>query len=184
MCREVFLTVGQRGAGKSTFCERVLEYDSEVVLISRDEVIDELFGLGFLCPKGGTRYAIDVMVQRVSELFESRGTVRLILDAWNGTSEERRHILKLLRRLGADKVYAWYFVTPIDLVARWFWLKPGIVRFSERSGSDDCVAYDDDAPYNDNIVFHSSAGNIDLDGFDSVVRIDPQITTPAEALVV
>ncbi len=42
--RRVILTVGPRGAGKSCYCQEFVQNHPEVVLVSRDAILFDLFG--------------------------------------------------------------------------------------------------------------------------------------------
>ena len=46
--KTVILTVGPRGAGKSNFCNQIVQSHSEIVLVSRDAILIELFGSIYL----------------------------------------------------------------------------------------------------------------------------------------
>lgn len=62
MLKEVILPVGPQGSGKSAFCEKAVELDPNIVLISRDKILIELFGTVFLDSySGGHFHAYDVM---------------------------------------------------------------------------------------------------------------------------
>ena len=183
--KEVILTVGPQGSGKSSFCEKAVALDPSLTLISRDKILYELFGSVFLdAYSGGHYHAYEVMWERVKEQVEATSDSRIILDTWNGGSRERRAIIERLRELGVGRVVAWYFVTPVETVSEWFWNKPGIAKSSEmcaRSGQG-LTFFSDKAPKHDYKLFHKWARDIDLDGFDEVVRINPLVTTPEQVL--
>ena len=50
---QVILTVGPRASGKSTFCNAVIGTNKSVELISRDQILTELFGKTNLSPYDG-----------------------------------------------------------------------------------------------------------------------------------
>ena len=181
--REVILTVCTRAAGKSTFCENVVAIDPSIAYISRDQILIELFGSTNLSPYGGGHmYAIEKMWEAVQEKICS--TEKIILDTWNGNHGERQAIIRKLRQYGADRVVSWYFVTPLKFVEEWFWQKPGIAKLSEmrdRQGQG-LVFYSEDAPRHDYNLFHKWASDIDLDGFDQVIRINPVAMRPEDVL--
>lgn len=182
--REVIVTVGTRASGKSSFCQRVIAADPSIVYISRDNILIELFGRTSLDPySGGHFYAYEKMWEVVKEKLIQE-EVRIILDVWNGSAGERRSIIKQLREHGADQVMAWYFTTPVKFVEEWFWQKPGIAKIDEirdRQG-EGLVFYCEDAPRRDHKLFHHLASDIDLDGFDAVIRVNP-ITMGPEHVV-
>lgn len=183
--REVIVTVGPRASGKSCFCDKVLALDLSLVLVSRDKITIELCGSTSLDPySGGHQYANERMWETLTELLESCDDVRVILDTWNGSSRERKCINQKLRALGVDRIKAWYFVTPVECVEEWFWLKPGIAKIEEmRDRQRQGLAfYSEDAPRRDYELFHEYAEEIDSDGFDEIVRVDPLTTEPEHLL--
>ncbi|MFA6301123.1 MAG: AAA family ATPase [Candidatus Paceibacterota bacterium] len=183
--REVILTVGPRGCGKSSFCQRAVVLDPSVVLISRDELLIKLFGKTSLSPyTGDHEYVYEQMWKMVEEKLESTSKLRMILDTWNGTSDERYCIIRMLRFLGVDQIKAWYFVTPAENVCEWFWKKPDVAKISEMSTrqGEDLSFYSEDAPLRDHALFHKLAADIDSDGFDGVIKVNPLITQPEQIL--
>lgn len=183
--REVILTVGPRASGKSEFCRRATQVDPSITLISRDALLIELFGTTSLNPYTGGHYLAEERMWKEVEERLKHDRIRLILDAWNGSSRERLTITRRFRDLGADRIKAWYFVTQPEYVDQWFWQKPGIARMSEmrtRQGQK-LTYYDDGAPRRDYELFHRLALGIDFDGFDELTKIDPLITLPEHVLV-
>lgn len=51
--KTVMLTLGPRGAGKTTFCRKVVRARPEVAFVERDAVLVELFGSAALSPYTG-----------------------------------------------------------------------------------------------------------------------------------
>jgi hypothetical protein len=100
---------------------------------------------------------------------------RIVLDIWNGTSEERKGLIAASRSYGAEEVIALYFVTPVEYVEQWFWLKPGVAKSSEwkEKQGQGYVFFCKDAPRNDHQLFHEFAAGIDSDGFDRVLIVNP-----------
>lgn len=184
--REVILTVGPRASGKSEFCQKAIQIDPSITLVSRDELLIKLFGTTSLNPYAGDHYLAEAEMWKIVEKRLKFGSeLKILLDAWNGSSRERLAITRMLRDLGADKIKAWYFVTQPECVNQWFWQKPGIAKMSEMRShlGKKYVFYDDDAPRRDYKLFHQLALEIDSDGFDEVTKIDPVITLPEHVLV-
>ncbi len=183
--KEVILPVGPQGSGKSLFCENAVVLDSNLVLISRDKILMELFGSVFLDSySGGHYYASGVMWKKVRKHIRLTPEFRIILDTWNGTRQERAAIIQRLRKLGVKRVVAWYFVTPVETVSEWFWKKPEVAKLSDmrnRQGQN-LTFFSDNAPIHDHALFHEWASKIDSEGFDEVVWINPVVTTPEQAL--
>lgn len=187
MC-DVILTVGPRASGKSSFSERAATLESGVVLVSRDKFLVEMFGSTDICPYTGGHFAADEAVWNAvrGSLLRFPASSKLILDTWNGSSEERRSIVQRLRNLGAKKITAWYFTTPVEFVEEWFWKKPGIAKISEmrnRQGQG-LTFYSEDAPRRDYEMFQKLASGIRKDGFNQVVNINPLTTEPNQVLVI
>ena len=183
--KEIVLTVGPQGSGKSTFCEKIVALDPDSVLISRDAVLIDLFGSVFLDSySGGHIHAYEVMWEMVKRELQTSKKSRLILDVWNGTSQDRGGILQILRGLGAEKVVAWYFITPIEVVQEWFWKKPGVARTSDMKDrrGEQVVYFSDSTPSRDYVLFSKFAKEIDKESFDRVVRVNPLLATPEEFL--
>lgn len=184
--RTAILTVGTRAAGKTTFCEQALKVDSSLTLLSRDNLMVELFGKTHLDKySGGHGQVFEKMWALAREHFEERPQHILILDTWNGDRGTRKGLIRELREMGAERVVAWYFVTPVEAVAEWFWKKPDVIKSSEARGQDigKRAIYSDTAPIHDHDLYTSLAAGIDEDGFDEVVRINPLTTTPEGLLI-
>lgn len=174
----IYLLVGQRGAGKSHYANRLKEQQPELIPISRDEILVRLFGSTSLCPySGGHIHACAEALREIEMAFSEDKGKKVLLDFWTGFSNERQSLVRKLRQLGAERIVALYFTTPLQLVEQWFWSKPGIARISEmktRNGEKGIAFYSDNAPLYDFQLFHKEGQKIDDDGFDEVIRIDPQ----------
>jgi len=170
--RQVILTVGPQGAGKTTFCHEIIKLRPEVVLVERDAILNELFGDSWTDPYSGAHYVgFKVMMERVEDHLRT-DPLTLILDTWTGDEDERWRVTRRLRGFGADKIVAWYFVTDEDTVVR---------QFIKRSGSDypeNSVAKDIEAHYcrRNYQFYHSHPVELDQ-GFDEIELIDPHQLT-------
>lgn len=70
------------------------------------------------------------------------------------------------------------------MVSEWFWEKPEVAKSSDmrnRQG-ENLTFFSEDAPIHNHKLFHRWASKIDSEGFDEVVRINPLVTTPEQAL--
>lgn len=175
----VYLVVGPRGSGKSNYAKRLLTRQSDLSFISRDEILVRRFGSADISPyTGGHWYAREVMHRLLRFTFGTCPNVKIILDCWTGTSEERASLLQTLREYGAKRVVALFFVTPRKVVEDWFWHKPGVAKLgdmkSHNENEKDTTYYDEDAPLRDYDIFHRLAQQIELDGFDEIIRVDPR----------
>ncbi|PIP55528.1 MAG: hypothetical protein COX06_02905 [Candidatus Zambryskibacteria bacterium CG22_combo_CG10-13_8_21_14_all_42_17] len=182
--REVIVTAGTRATGKSTFCDKALALDPSMIEISRDKILLELFGKTALNPYyNGFFYVKEKIWENAKKALVPQD-VKMIFDVWNGDSLDRKLILRKLREYGADRVVAWYFITPIEIVEEWFWKKPCIAKIgAHRSQQGENITfYPEDAPQRDHELFHKLASDIDSDGFDEVVRINPVTMGPEHVL--
>lgn len=178
--KHVYLLAGQRGAGKTSYAKRLLANQPELLLISRDEILQSKFGSTDVSPyEGGHEYAVEVMYELLRTALQTRDEVNIVLDCWTGDSRQRSSLVRNLRDFGATRITALYFVTPKETVDTWFWLKPGIARLEEmgKGKAEGTVYYSADAPKLDYDIFHQLARQIDSDGFDQVIRIDPRNET-------
>lgn len=173
----VFLLIGQRGSGKSAYGQRLLENHPDLTAISRDEILIRFSGSVHLDPYSGTLHcAYEAMCRLVRFKLTTQAGVRILLDCWTGSSRERQSLLRKLREYGATRVVALYFITPLEVVEQWFWQKPGIAKASEmatRKG-EHLSFFEDSAPRYDHQLFHERAATLEADGFDEVIRVDPQ----------
>lgn len=174
--KEAILTVGPRASGKTTFCKKALEIDPSIMFISRDELAISMYGETSLSPYGGGHFEVlEEMFKKAKEAAESNTDVTMILDCFNGNTQERKIIIRNLRKCGFDVVKAWHFVTAPKYVKEWFWKKPGIATLSEMTEKKGkgYVFYSDDAPIRDYNLFSTLVTTINSDGFDEVIKIDP-----------
>lgn len=112
------LTLGPRGAGKTTFCKEVVRARPEIGFVERDAILLELYG-GVFVDSGLELYTRRKIFERVSALLESNKTT-VILDAWTMLAWDRREMVDTLRVLGFGRVVGWHFVTPEEDVVRQF----------------------------------------------------------------
>jgi predicted kinase len=175
--RNVYLLVGQRGSGKSSYARHLVAAQPELSIISRDEILVRKFGSTDTNPYTGEQwYALEVMHRFLRFVLKTKPKAKLILDCWTGGSKERKALIRKLRDYGATRIVALYFTTPRDVVSTWFWLKPGLAKITEmhtRQGQN-LTFFSEDAPLRDYDLFHQMAQSIDSDGFDEVIRIDPR----------
>lgn len=174
----VYLLVGQRGAGKSTYAERLLANQPEFSIVSRDAILVRKFGSVHNSPYGGEHLYAEEIMHRLLRLKIGRSTsIKMILDCWTGGDRDRISLIRRLRQYGAIRVVAIYFLTPLEMVNSWFWLKPGIAKIEEmktRKG-EKLVYFCPDTPKEEYDAFHRFARGIDFNGFDEVIRVyDPR----------
>lgn len=173
----VYLLVGQRGAGKSCYAKRLLANQPGLSLISRDEILVRKFGSTDTDPYGGAQwYASEVIHRLLRFVLRTRPMINIVLDCWTGDGKGRALLVQKLREYGATRVVALYFVTPREVVSSWFWLKPGIAKMEDmgKRGGENLVYFSADAPSRNYDTFHRLARCINSDGFDQIIRIDPQ----------
>ncbi len=173
----VYLLVGQQGAGKSHYAKKLIRNNPELVLISRDEILMRLFGSAYRNSyTGDHHHAESEMHHLLKDKLAKQDGVKLILDTWTGESLERNILINKLRKYGAKYVIALYFITPPEVVNLWFWKKPGIAKAKEYHTKKDegLIFFPEGAPIHDYKIFHLLASSIDSEGFDKVIRINPQ----------
>jgi adenylate kinase family enzyme len=173
----IFLLIGQRGSGKTTYGKRLVEQQPDLHAISRDEILVRLFGSVHTSPYTGEGiFATEILHTILKRALKNTpDKIRILLDCWTGTNSERKKMVHYLRSIGATKVIGLYFITPVEAVNKWFWQKPGIAKISEiRSERNEEVAfYPDDAPKKDHLLFHKYAKDIETNDFDYVITINP-----------
>ena len=175
--KRVILTVGPRGSGKSTFCEKVIAIHPEVVLVSRDAILLEMFGSVELSPYAGDHYIGKMRMWEIAAEYLKREDITIILDCWNGFARERYEITTNLRKLGAEVIEAWYFVTPEETVIKWTLEREPVksgkwAETTRRMRADSC--------HHDYQLFHSQPVKPDQ-GFNAIHRINPLRLTPDAA---
>ncbi|OGZ04002.1 MAG: hypothetical protein A2648_00160 [Candidatus Lloydbacteria bacterium RIFCSPHIGHO2_01_FULL_41_20] len=172
----VYLLVGQRGAGKSVYAEKILSQQPGISFVSRDVVLTRLFGSTDLSPYSGQSERGGAVTKRLlRRILSTRTNLKLIFDYWTGEGRDRRNLNQWLRRHGAVRVVALYFITSLPLVNEWFWKKPGVAKAKEMKTRENegLTFFSENAPSRDYEVFHRIASDIASDGFDEVVRINP-----------
>lgn len=167
--RTAILTIGPRGAGKSTWCARVIAAHPEVGLVSRDAILQQLFGETSLDPYD-VGYHVTYQQKMWDEVAEQlRADERiLILDCWNGWADARAQITDHLRRLGADQVIGWQFTTSLEDCLAWYLRREEITdqtswryRLTLRNYPNDYCLY-----WRQPVASHQ--------GFDFICPIDPR----------
>ena len=172
----VYLLIGPRGSGKSNYCKILLSSRQDFSLISRDEILVHHFGSADTCPySGGHEFANEEVERLLQSKLSTEKGISIVLDTWTEESSERKSLVRRLREYGATRVVALYFVTPVKFVKEWFWKKPKIARIGEMGEKErqGFTFFLDDTPERDYVIFHKLAAEIDSDGFDEVVRVNP-----------
>lgn len=166
--REAIVTVGPQGAGKSTFCEKIVALYPKIKLVSRDAILLELFGSVYLNPyTGGHQLAFEKMWELVAEHLQQEDLV-LILDCWNDDARGRRDITRKLRYLGAETVNAWYFITPEETCIDWVMAKLAAIAKKEK------ITFDSEREsYVDYYRgYHRQPVRL-IQGFDAIIKVNP-----------
>lgn len=160
--KTVILTSGPRGAGKTTYIQKVKRRHPEISIVSRDKLALKLLGRTAFDPYTFER---EYIAEKLWEELETKLKKHqfLILDLWNGYSEERKDIIKKLREKGVETIICWYFITPLDIVMQQGINKP----LRERGGITP------DSLRSNFLFFHKQAQSLKEDGFDKIISIDP-----------
>ncbi|HSX25104.1 MAG TPA: AAA family ATPase [Candidatus Andersenbacteria bacterium] len=172
--KTVFMTIGPQGAGKSTFCKRVITAHSDIILLSRDKLIDELFGGENGCCdsySGAGAFVIDKLLEMTRQALESGSSdTTILLDCWTPDERHRDWMLRQLRERGAERVIGLYFVTSLETTVRWFVkreCKDPLDTWRQESNERVCR--------NNYGVFHCLAADVrEGKRFDAVRRIKPE----------
>ena len=178
----VYLTAGPRGSGKSTWVSLVKRTNPEIIVIDRDEFLTKKFGGTSFDKYSGVHeaahYLLKEHIEKVVSLADDNA--RIILDFWNGHESERARHIKMLRKLGVERVVCLYFITPLPVCLRWFKNKPDMTAYSE----ENCI-WD----YN---LFHKKANDLkypdysqnDFPQFNLVYQVNPQqLMLPGIAII-
>ena len=173
--RKVILTVGPQCAGKSSFCQKAVALDPDIILVSRDAICIELFGSVWLSPyTGGHLVAWEKMWEILKEHLKQE-SVRILLDAWNDSPESRRKMTTKLRQMGVDRIEAWHFITPENVCFEWFFQReiPNYIGRMKKYHMDNyCRVYR---------AFQKYPVDVEQ-GFDRIVRIDASTKSPEHVL--
>lgn len=116
------LAIGPQGAGKSTFCKKMVEAEPGIVLVSRDAILLELFGSVYQEEENPGAYeaAWKEMWRIVARHLGRSDDVRLILDFWTQSARQRHAVVGTLQNFDFDRIEAWQFVTPAAVAMRWY----------------------------------------------------------------
>lgn len=181
--KTAILTVGPRWSGKSTFCNQIIHSHTEIVLVSRDAILIELFGSIYLSAySSGHLVALKKMWEITAEHMQ-RSKMLMILDCWNGFAKERNTITEKLRSVGAERIIAWYFITPEDVCLKWFMgeikneikgKNPKWIKLHKETKQESYI--------HDYRLYHSQPVD-STQGFDFIKKINPLEPLPLELLL-
>ena len=119
--KSVIMTSGPRGAGKSTYCKRVLAENPDIQWISLDETMTRVFGYPWPdTDTGAWSVGYRIMMEDIALILKTNPSAIILADMWNGTCVDREALIRKLLLAGADKVAIWYFTTPVDTSRKWF----------------------------------------------------------------
>ncbi len=122
--KRVILTCGPRGAGKTTYSKRIAKMCPQCHIVSRDAIAIEHFGSVYLSPYLVSHEFVQdkayAMVSNILQTTPDNSDVTIIFDYWNGSPIARKRIVRELRTLGVESVWAWYFVTPRKICVQQF----------------------------------------------------------------
>ncbi len=118
--KRVILMVGPQYAGKSTFCARTVEIFPDIKWLSRDAVFIELFGTVYIgnVPRKYHEGMKEFWL-RVSRELLKPGPGTILLDVFSASATEWNEMASKLSQMGADRIEAWHFVTPLNQCLAW-----------------------------------------------------------------
>lgn len=159
----LLLTSGPRGGGKTTYAEEIKRNQPNIPIVSRDEIRLKLFGSIGLNPyTSDTQVAFTAMSEALKlSLSTKESSEIVILDCWNGYSNERKKIIKTARECGAHRVHCLQFFVPLRICIKWFAQKTYTGGLTEHS-----VRWDYE-------LYYRTAEDIENDGFDSIIPVNP-----------
>jgi len=158
---KIILTVGPRGAGKTSFCKEIRRVNPKINLLSRDAFLVGMFGKEAAWDPylGAFQVGMPLFWKEVEQSVQKYEVT--LVDCWNGRSNERRSIIRRLNKYGPDILEAWYFDVGIEMCLKWF---------HEREGGN--IDFNHARVRNDYSLFYSKVGE-EMDDFDVVRIIDP-----------
>ena len=160
--RTVVLPAGPRGSGKTTHAELVQKADPDVVIVSRDTIVKELFGNVYLKPNTPQfRQAFQTIQQKVAEALYTPDC-KIIFDCWNQSAADRTTICNMLRTFGAKNIICWNFVTPKETCMKWFKEK------------NDVHGWNEDVYLSHYNTYHRESSGIKHEKFDGFYNVDPR----------
>lgn len=168
----IVLSIGPRGSGKTTYCDRVIKHYPKVRIFSQDDAIRKQFGkLTF-----SQHEQVDMAFLWQAAFSFLRSLDResdAILDMNFMSKAERISSIIKAKMAGAQSISCWYFVTPLQASAEFFMKKPERER-GEFTTAIYSLYYRD---------FHEQCRDIECDhlvysgpnqyGFNLIRRIDP-----------
>lgn len=165
------MTIGPPGAGKTTYCQKVVTANLDIPLVSADAFFMQEFGkIGFDPYNGELHYVWRCFWEHVRRSMESvKAGSTLILDCWNPTPHARREMQKRLRDDGAGKIIGWYFITSPETCRNWW------VKREYKGESADSLEFTRRSRCQSARRFHQEAHDVRAGaGFDMVRCIDTQ----------
>lgn len=174
----VYVLIGQRGAGKSTYAKALYQRDPTLRLLIRDDISVRCFGsLYFHADKQEEDrrfiYTLKLMFRFLKRTFSSKPGSRVIMEVLATTQAGRRSYIETLQKLGATKIIALCFETPLEIVDQWFWQKPEVGLMGVEKEGEDLLFFTRDTPTRQHEAFQHHLATIDTDGWDQVIRVNP-----------
>jgi len=126
--KEVILTVGPQGAGKTTFCEKIIQAHPEIKYISRDAILVEMYDVSpHMLGSDECELGLAKMYDELQRELEEPGDTRIIIDCWCATKKERKAIIERIKFFdeGTHTIGAWHFITPEEKYLEWWEVKYG-----------------------------------------------------------
>lgn len=159
---KAYVTSGPIGAGKTTYCHRLLEANPHVGYIEFDQLAASLPHITGLPYGVGYEELEKIMLEEIQELLKGKKTYTIIVDRLNFSRSTRKELMDKLYEFGAKKVHCLLFTTDVDTCIRWF----------NRKVNKNEYNLTEDKHRRHHNRFLDEARDIDLEGFTSVKRID------------
>ena len=162
--KKVFFTSGPRGSGKSEYVRKVSLCHPHVIVVSRDEIIMRHGGSTWMDPYSGMSEIVleEIWGLVARAMVPDNERVHVLIDCWNWSSDDRKHLVQKAREVGADWVGCLQFFLSVERCIEWCRMKPELHGAHDASITDDHRAY------------YENAADIESDGFDQVISVTPE----------
>ncbi len=162
--------------GKSTLCTKIKAEYSDIVIISKDEIFDEILARSEKTGPFDLTETHKQAMKTLSTLLQlvlRKPGVRIILDCFNSYPYERKEMLFVLKQMGADRVVCWQFTTPIEISLPWY-LEREKSKFNGHVEVAHFAAMEHRGFFE---KYWRNSQNIKSEGFDQVHKFDPRELT-------
>lgn len=174
----IYIPIGPRGSGKTTFSRSLLESHPDLKIVERDEIAIRNFGKRWLNNKYYDMSFCNKWTWQAIKKSMKNPDVRLIIDWYSPNNDDRFDFVQSLRRIGGGdtRIVAWNITTSREISAENFAVresqnKPELKEVLVQRGEE---WFDRFRSIDDGRVYTREKGYLECrDLFDHVVDIDP-----------